>query len=269
MTCARVLLAVLFLAGCSSDNGGADGGGSRDLSAGSGDLGVGDLAGPVDATCRFGTFAGFFGAATNEQRFDCPCGCTIDTFEESAVSGLWNGSVQSSMLHGTSTGLEVTPEPPDGGTAFAGLSSVNPNGRFFLDGDFDLLIDYQLVTPLPPDGHASLQVNDLTQNPNGVYTVERSRQMSGESDYSTQLAGILPVNMATSATASTLELTRMGTVVRAVADGKELSRYTGAIRARLAIVLGVGVGSCAGAGCSFTVKWHNLRLQSGSLVDRQ
>src|SRR5262245_9822793 len=146
MTCARMLLAVLLLGGCSDDNGGAGGDGGADLSAGAIDFAAADLTSPSrDMTCAFSTFGGFFGASSTEQRFDCPGGCSIDTFQGNQVSSLWNGSVQSSMLKPTATGLEITPEPADGGVAFAGLSSVNPGGKFFLDGDFDLLIDYQLL----------------------------------------------------------------------------------------------------------------------------
>ncbi len=266
-------LSVVCFAACGDDGSGSglDGGngdGPDQSVNGDGNTGV-DFASPVDATCMLQTFTGFPGISAQLRRLDCSCGCVIDSFDTTQVSGFWNGSVMDSTFNPTVTGLNVTPAIGDGGVAFGGLTSINPANTFFLDGDFDVLIDYQLETALPNDAQASLQVNNLKPPVNSTYTVERQRSVGGAQLYSAAVAGIQPVTAATTATTGTLELERTGFTIRAVADGTEVTRFTGAVQDRLALLLTAGVNSCSGGGCTFTVRWRNLRMTRGALVDRQ
>jgi hypothetical protein len=266
-----LLLSLFYFSACDDTNAGTgQDGGVGDLATGSADLTAipQDLSG-YDATCALQKFQGFPGTSPSLRRLDCPCGCVIDPFETTLIAGYWNGSVQDTTFNPTVTGLAVTPSPPDGGAAFASLTSINPSDPFFLDGDFDLLVDYQLLTTLPNDSHATLEVNNLKPPTNSTYSIERQRSTGGVEQYQAAVAGIQPVSQATAATSGTLELKRTGFTLAALADGTEVTRFTGAVQDRLAILLSAGLGDCTGAGCSFTVKWHNLRLVTGSLVDRQ
>jgi hypothetical protein len=255
-------------AGCSDDNNTPNDGGGGDQGAPV-DGGSVDLFG-ADLSCMYGLFPGFGGTSGAERRYDCPCGCTIDPLTSGAgISTLWNVTNQHATFVPGTTGLAVTVDGTQGTPAIGGLGSFNPAAPFYLDGDFDLLIDYELVGTPPPNAHAILRVDNLKTGLNGVYTVERQTTGASANQYSAALAGILPVSVATTATSGTLELKRNGFTLQAIADASMVTQFTGAVQDRLAILITAGLDSCAGGGCSFTVRWKNLRLNSGSLVDRQ
>jgi hypothetical protein len=264
-----LLLAALSIAtGCSDDDNSPTDGGGGDEGANNVDGAGVDLFG-ADLSCMYGFFPGFGGASATERRYDCPCGCTIDPFTSAAsVSGIWNGTNMHATFTPTTTGLEVGVDGTAGTPAIGGLASFNSTGPFFLDGDFDLLVDYDLVGTPPPNAHAILRVDNLKSGLNGVYTVERLTTAASANQYSAALAGILPVAVATTATSGTLELKRNGFTLQAIADGSMITQYTGAVQDRLAILVTVGLDTCGGS-CAFTVRWKNLRLNSGALVDRQ
>ena len=275
MTRALILpLLVAAAVGCDdTSNGVGDGGagGDQSVALDGGGPPPPDLFGqpPPDMTCINQQFLGFLGASAGERRVSCACGCTIDPFSNaSQVNQIWNGTIMSTTFAPSTSGLSVTPDSPDGGTAIGALTSLNPAGPFFLDGDFDLLVDYELTGTLPPSAEALLQVNNPKPPIDSTYTIERQTTGAGVNEYRASLAGIQPVEQASAKTSGTLELTREGFTVRAVADGSEISRYTGDKGNRLAILLTAGVTGCAGGSCRFTVKWRNLRLVSGMLVDR-
>jgi hypothetical protein len=240
-----------------------------------------DLIG-ADLTCGNGIFPGFPGTSVAERSFDCSCGCTLDSFQNSTmVSGFWNGTIASdSFFTPTSMGLEATVDSSSAAPAIAGLSSILASNQWYLNGDFDLLVDYELVGPMASDGHAILQVNNLKSPVNSIYTLERNRTHAAVDQYTATLAGITPVSVSSSATSGTLELKRTGFVIQALADGNMVTQYTGGVLDRMAVIVTAALdGPCpldGGAaidgsvpGCRFTVKWKNLRLASGLLVDRQ
>jgi hypothetical protein len=275
MTRALFLPLLLVAAvGCDSSDANGDGGAGGDDQSVPSDGGgppPPDLFGrpPPDMTCILQQLQGFLGASTGERRVSCACGCTIDSFTNaSQVNQIWNGTIMSTTFAPSSSGLNVTPDSPDGGTALGALTSLNPAGPFFLDGDFDLLVDYELTGTLPPSAEALLQVNNPKPPIDSTYTIERQTNGAGSNEYRAALAGIQPVTQGTAKTSGTLELSRAGFTVKAIADGTEVSQYTGDKGSRLAVLLTAGINGCAGGSCRFTVKWRNLRLVSGTLVDR-
>lgn len=273
---------LLVLVGCGDDSGSRDGAGGPgdggDASATVGDGGGADLLG-VDLTCTYGVFPGFPGLSNSERRFDCGCGCTVDPFTTTVVSGLWSGTIQGASFHPTAGGLEVTVDTSQASPAIGGLSSTLASNQFYLDGDFDLLVDYQLETPLPPAAKVLLQVDNLKNPADSVYTIERSTSVAGGNAYRAELAGIQPVEVATTAQSGTLELKRSGFTLQAIADGNVVTQYVSAVPDRMAMLVTAGLAGCSMdggapvdgsfAGCRFTVRWRNLRLVSGSLVDRR
>jgi hypothetical protein len=262
----RAALIALLVAGCGGDHnapdGGGDGGpGGADLSA------VADLHGPVDASCVLQLFGGFGGASTTERLVDCTCGCIIDRFESGIIAGFWGvPTTAGASFTPTDAGLQLSLAPPDGGLAIGAVNSSSPVAPFYLDGNFDLQVDYRLSGPLPPDAHVVLTVADMTAT--GHYAVERERTAGGQDVYSASLGGIAPVTLATTAAAGTLELSRSGSTVKATADGAQVSQFTGANGARLGLVISGALNDCGGGPCAMTVTFHNARMNGGALVDR-
>src|SRR5512141_937077 len=94
-------LSLVCFAACGDDSGnGLDGGagdGSHDQSATDDSGAHADLSG-YDATCSLQTFGGFPGTSTQLRRLDCSCGCVIDPFTTTQVSGIWNGSLSNASF---------------------------------------------------------------------------------------------------------------------------------------------------------------------------
>src|SRR5262249_18038588 len=106
------LVIVSLVGGCGDDSDGND----NDGSAGEHDLAVGDLSSnpdlantTTDMACVPVQFPGFAGASLNERYFDCSCGCILDRFEGSFVSGLWQnvGLQQARYVPMQGMGLDV------------------------------------------------------------------------------------------------------------------------------------------------------------------
>lgn len=264
------LVAAAWLASGCGNGSRSDGG--ADLSAVSGDLGAPrDLSASGDLSCVHQTFAGFAGTTANERRLDCTCGCDVDTFESGVVSGFWNVAAgESGVVPLVGVGLELE-VASDGGTALSALNSESPLGPFYLDGDFDLLVDWRLAAPPPPGAHLTLNLSDQSGTVNGSYSLERERTTAGNGDFTAQLGGIAPVQIATTAESGTLELARSGFAVRALADGNLISQFTGASKGRLTVAFSAAVQGCVsdGGACQLTVVWHRMRMTGGALVDRR
>jgi len=264
-----VLLALV--AGC-DHNDDLNDGGVADLSVVFDDAGNPlDLSAPGDLLCVPQTFGGFFGVTPSERRFDCSCGCTVDPFTGSVVAGFWNSAVPGATFAPSTNGLSVSVTSSDGGVAIGALNSLNPASPFYIDGDFDLLIDYQLVGTPPQGAHLILStLNETLPGSSGTYRVERERDGAGTHQYSAELGGISPVKLATSATQGTLELQRTGFAFRALADGTQVTQFLGGAKARMTIVLTAALDvGCTGPGCELQIVWRNLRLKQGALVDRR
>lgn len=267
---AGVLVLMLALAGC----GEGDGGGDDGPDAGVGDLAGADLTGAeggTDGACAFTVFNGFAGPPANERRFDCPCGCLIDSFEALAGAG-WNIVTENATFTPmTGQGLAVTVETTGSEVGIGALNSLNPGSTFVLDGDFELLVDWRLVGPMPRDAHVIFSLHDADPSPTGDYRLEREHTAAGLHQVTAMLGGVFPRSESTTATSGTFSLSRAGHLVQARNDSQLVSQFTGAVGSRLAIVLSAAVDGCeSDAGtCTFTVVWRNLRLAKGALADRR
>ncbi len=247
------------------------------------DAAVGEAPPPhTDSGCTIETFAGFLGISPEERHVSCACGCTIDHFSSQAISDFW-GMVLSpgAAFDPTLNGLNVVLDPTvdggvgtDGGVTVAGLNSRVLTGPFFIDGDFDLLVDYALYAPLPLDAHVQFYVQANPAGPVGTFSIERGRTSAGANVYSTTLGSSAPVPQASLQQAGTLEIVRTGSTVQAIADGQLLSQRVGAATTRLTLILTGGMTGCGGgvdggARCRAAFAWKNLRALKGTLVDRQ
>ncbi len=266
---AFLVLALLVGAGCGDDS----------TMTGGGDLGAGDdLAAPSGAdlsACTTQLFPTFTGVQTSPMRFDCPCGCIIDPMDGDTLNPMWGATHTANAgfapMAGVGLGMSLTwaggPTPEQ-----AGLYSVGPIAQFFLDGDFDMLIDYDLATAPPGESHLVLSVRDPgTVQGLSVFEVERAHLADGTDEYSTMLGGVPPVALPTAATHGTLRLTRQGYTVSAYGDGQKISTLIAQKAGRVAVNLAATLAGCttsdAGATCGYTPRWRALRLATGTLVN--
>jgi len=273
------LVAALLMGavGCDDDD---STGPPADLSFGPFDEGGGppqrDLA-ARDGSCTYRLFPGFIGGMpTSEVRFDCSCGCLIDSFEGTVVSPLWGASHTggASFMPMAGVALGITLTSSSNTLEQAGLASEGlPTSQFYLDGDFDLRVEYDLG-PTPPPGAANLVLGvrkpqTLTGTPQ--YEIRREQLGDGSNYYATMLGGVPPVMQPTSATHGTLRLTRTGFTVTASADGTLISTLIAQEAGRLVMTLAATLQGCTvsdlGTSCSYTPRWHKLELLSGTLVN--
>jgi hypothetical protein len=240
------------------------------------DLGGPDLRPPADLQCGGPVYFAGFGLLPTEQKIECRCGCVIDPFTNNVIAGFWGTPIiEMATLTPTVNGLVVNVSPGAGGAGVGALSSAAGTIPFYLAGDFDLSVEYELPDVLPPDAHAILRVAAGGAN---VYIIERERGLDGVERYKATLGGVQPVSRTSSATRGTLRLQRSGFTLRAEADGQLVSQFTGATLERLPILVTAGLSQagCDVAGgarpdagtCAATVIWRNLQLRSGTLVDR-
>src|SRR5262249_12867660 len=134
-----------------------------------------DLAQLADLSgCRPQTFPGFFGASDTPRTLDCACGCIIDSFDGAVVSSFWGNphSANASFAGQPGTGVVLSLVQGPGASVESGtLNSFNPVSPFYAAGDFDLVVEYRLPAPLPPDAHVILGAQPQLGN----FTVERGR----------------------------------------------------------------------------------------------
>lgn len=274
----RVLLIVgmAWLVGCGDDTTTMGHSAAGDLSAQTSgdDLSV---ASPDMATCMFRTFLGYPGANASLLTFDCSCGCMIDAFANTIVNENWGASTSGGasfvpMASGLEMSLATT--TTSSAPSLASLASQGPIARFFLDGDFDLQVDYAMSTSAPP-GEAHLVLG--VRKPNTVegipvYEVERARLADGSEVYLTQLGGVPAVQVATTAAHGTLRLTRAGFTLKSYGDGQLVSTLIAQDANRVEVTLAGALVSCsdadAGASCTYEPSWRNLQLNHGTLVNQ-
>jgi hypothetical protein len=262
----RWLFVALALVGCDDDATSP-----RDLAAAVADLAAppgSDLSARSDASCTLQHFMGFPGMSDVERRLDCSCGCIIDPLDDTIVNGMWGLPKSSGGSYAPGPdGLAVT-VARNGTTEFAALVSTSPVNPFFLDGDFDVSVDYELRGAIPPDAHAQLSAATPANN----NTVERARLTDGSQTAQAIFPGVPPAAHADSSTSGTLELFKKSGTIEAIADGSLVSQRVGVTDTRFSLQLFVTLGACdpdGGDQCSFTVAWKNLRMTGGSLVDRR
>jgi hypothetical protein len=246
----------------------------------------GDLAMPMppgedlsssgsDGGCSFRGFPGFAGDNSVFRRFDCSCGCSIDSFENNLINDNWGINHTSGAMfvpmQGVGLGVSLV---SSGNLEQGGLTSEGPIARFYLDGDFDILVDYDLGATAPPgESHLLLGVRlptTLTGTP--VYEVERLHGADGSDAYGTMLGGVPSVYLPTTATHGTLRLTRRGYLLTSYADGQKVSMLIAQTAGRLVVTLAATLAGCtapdAGSTCGYTPRWHLLHMQTGSLVNQ-
>lgn len=268
--CLASLLLLPLFAACTDD----DDKPGADLAAVS-DQGIGDLpgdqqAGPDLAECQYGTFLGL-GEVDNEQTFACTCGCLIDGLQGSFISGTW--SVITS-LNGTATamgasGVELA-ATSTGDVEFAGLSSLPGINPFYLDGDFEISLDYELDT-VSPDARVRLITQTQGGPPTGTFLVERVRNTDGVDRFAGLTGEVAAVAVETDQTSGTLTLRRLGATFTAYADGQLIGQLSGGSVARLHIIANAGMRSCGvdGGTCEVKARIKNLRLQFGTLINKR
>jgi hypothetical protein len=268
----RVLLVLLLAlaAGCGDD----DTAGSADLSAAS-DAGLGRDLGPGDLACGLRVFSGLAPPATPEK-LECPCGCLVDALDGSTVSPLWGASHSTGAafvpMPGVGHGVKLT---SDGGLELGSQASEGlPGSQFFLDGNFDLRVDYDLGAT-PPPGRANLVLGVRapgTLSGTMQYEVRRQQLADGGNGYAARLGGVPDVVVPTTATHGTLRLTRQGYMVTAYADGQQITTLIAQYAGRLVITLAATLEGCtvadAGASCGYTPRWRQLVLTSGTLINQ-
>lgn len=271
----RLLLVLALVAGgCGDDttNGAGDlGAGGDDLSADGRDLS--GLTG--DLICSNTSFNGFSGIPTSLAVFACPCGCTVDGMNSSVVNPMWGASHSPSSSFAPMAGIGLGEHLHFDGSStfeFGALYSVGPTGQFFLDGDFDILIDYDLVSPPPGEMHLLMSVRDPgTVQGIQIFDIEREQLADGSNAYVTMLGGVPSNSVPTSATHGTLRMTRKGFTYTTYGDGTMVSTLIAQKASRVALNVTATLNGCttsdSGATCTFEPRFHDLRLASGTLVN--
>jgi hypothetical protein len=269
----RVLFLLVVLAGGCGDDTTT---GTGDMSAGGDDLSSAgaDFAGAGDMPCVNRMFNGFNGVQTTLAVFACPCGCTVDGMESSVLNPMWGATKTSGSNFAPIAGVGLGEDLHySGNLETLGLYSVGPTAQFFLDGDFDMLVDYDLVSTPPGQTHLLMSVRD----PGAVqsiqtFDIEREQLPDGSGYYATMLGGV-PSNMITSAaTHGTLRLTRQGFMYNSYADGATVSTLIASKAPRVAVNITATLNDCSNAdggmtACAYQPRFHNLRLASGTLVN--
>jgi hypothetical protein len=274
----KVALALLLLlgAGCGDSSSHGDGGSGDDQGVPS-DGGSGDLAGvTTDASCLPREFLGFAGDNSVFHQQDCSCGCMIDRFENNTVNTIWGRSVTSASVVFTpmqNVGLGISLTTNGATLENGGLASEGPTAQFYLDGDFDVSVDYDLGAT-PPPGESHLVLGTRTPGTTGGtlhYEVERYHHDDGSDSYETNLGGVAKSGGSTTATHGTLRLTRVGFVLTSYADGQQISTLIAQNGDRLLLTLAATLSTCGGGSgpCSYTPRWHLLNLASGHLVNQR
>jgi hypothetical protein len=261
-----LVLAAALASGCGA---GATSGTSRDLAAPT----LTDMSIPIDVARCGGFFTGFSQTAPLTF-FQCSCGCSVDTFMHPDVIAYWGlARTGANLPVGTADGLQIilqssAAEPV---SAVGILSQSSTGSGFYLDGDFDLLVDYALGMTPPGESHLILGVRIPASNVGtDIYDVERARLADGSDVYRSQLGGVPPHDTATDATQGTLELSRRGLTYAAYADGKMIGSFLAQSGPRMEITLTAALSGCAepDAGtCSYTPSWISLRLANGVIVN--
>jgi hypothetical protein len=252
-----VLLALLLTA-CGDDSGSS---GSMDLSSADLPISLPDLS-----ACQLASFTGFPGDSPTERRLDCACGCLIDSLDGAATSGLWARSSAGATLTDSAEGVAIVTDGVSG-PAFASLASLNVAGPFYLDGDFDLRVDY-LISLFNPATHVSLRV---TAQDGTFYEIARTRSSLGADAYTTELGGA-SVSATASVSTGTLRLARSGTTIVGYGDATMVAQTLVAQAGRVSIALAAGIDGCFagdGGSCTLVSSFADVRLTTGALVDRR
>lgn len=227
------------------------------------DLGA-DLhdASAVDGPCTPGAFAGFDG---DGGVLDCTgCGCSVDELNGPEVS--------LSRWSQTRIGAWSDTFPATGGwllTNAAPFSTdtvqLDGNAHFYLDGDFDLLLDYEVLS-WPAGGAIGLGTEGvLTDGGRPSPYLQMLVLNNGDGGVAAYSLTETSIGQTPAPLAGTLQLTRAGKLGCARLIGGPPSCYT----AGSVIPLFARLSASCNTGCDgalFRVRFANLRLKFGRLV---
>jgi hypothetical protein len=232
------------------------------------DLALPDLALPdlqPDMVCVQSLFTGF-GAGGAVSPVQCPCGCILDDFTSfssarwtSTVMGEWSATMAGGVLTMATAGSNNVARP-----------TLSSDGKFYLDGDFDLVVDYKIVAWAVGGG-----ANLTTLGPgNTAPTVHAHTYLLNGGRHLYVVVDNLIWDMPTSATQGTFEIKRTGSTLCATSVGTSPKCRNNSEVGRVTVSLQNTVDNatcssvCSGGGCcAQTTEYRNLKLVTGTIVD--
>jgi hypothetical protein len=265
------LLLALLAGGCGDDT--TDVNGDLSMSGDDASASNPDFVVAGDMPCANRLFPGFNGVQTSLAFFGCPCGCTVDAMESAVVNPMWGASHTANSNFAPIAGVGLGEDLHySGSVEQLGLYSVGPTAQFFLDGDFDLLVDYDLVSAPPGETHLVVSVRDPgTVQGIQTFEIEREQMADGSNFYATMLGGVPNASVATTATHGTLRMTRQGFMYKTYGDGALVSTLIAQKAPRVAVTITGTLNGCTtsdmGTSCTYQPRFHNVRLASGTLVN--
>ncbi len=235
---------------------------NRDITAAPDLKGAPDLSKP-DLLCAPPLFPGFHNGAVSP--FDCrSCGCTIDDFT-SLSTDRWTSNVPAEWTVALSAGV-ATFSSSNAGSDNAQLSS---DGHFYLDGDFDMLVDYQIVTWTTGGGTNLASLGPGSSAP----TIQAHVYLSGGQGYYLRVDDMISQPPVVASDHGTFEILRTGSTICAQIVSGPMDCRSASETNRLTVALDTNVnsGGCStsctpGNCCVQKSEFRNLRLKSGVIV---
>jgi hypothetical protein len=235
-----------------------------------------DLLTPDLLPCVPPNFLGFFDGGSPDP-LDCnQCGCELDSLENAAA---WPLKFTHPALY---AGWSEAPD--DGGHTI--LAPAPNNGeidyfhskdKFYLDGDFDLTLDYQVLAQ--PQGGYLLMLVEGAPTDGGFVPIDPfgyAQEIQSTTSYSqwVDFTDDRFLYIDTNATAGTLRVRRSGNKLCASTMGQQEGCHTGTGAARVWVQFQAQVSNggcssrCTNDCCNFRVHWSHLRLRHGSVVSQ-
>jgi hypothetical protein len=228
-----------------------------------------DLQTPTDLVCVPPIFPGFGAGASSP--FDCTrCGCVVDDLTNNS-DGRWTRTASSGWTDSISGGtLTMTGSMVNNFTS----DIFSSESHFYLQGDFDLLVDYQ-VSNWPSGGGFEL----IVQSPPGELgaaapvATAHTYSSSGMTHLYMRIDSQTAQDTVTTATSGTYEISRVANTLCASRVGGTPKCGTLTLPSALSVVLEGSVtynsscsSSCTSSCCNFQAQFSNLRLKSGTIV---
>jgi hypothetical protein len=239
-----------------------------------------DLEHPDLEPCVPPVFLGFRDGGSVSP-LDCnQCGCLIDALNDtnSIAEKFGHGAISSFSESVSDAGLTLTGtnayEVPGAGNGNQGdYDYYNSPGRFYLDGDFDLELDYHIIT-WPSGAHLQLYAlgppADMAlsyYSPEGIIQIYDNQG----ADRLWLYVDARTLDVDTTALTGTMRIRRTGNVLCASVLGHEQNCHTGTSPARPFVQIElVTQDSGCGSNCFVNVqaRLSRMRLLRGSLVDK-
>ena len=238
-----------------------------------------DLLTPDLRPCVPPQFVGFWDGGAKDP-FDCNvCGCVIDNLDNAASLALklnhgaiatFTETVTDGGLTfvGTAADVRGNPPNPSGGD----YDEFNSSGKFYVDGDFDMELDYQAQT-WPSDSHLQLYAlgprtdGGFSQYaPEGIVQTYNSGGLTQFWFYTDDRVMVIDTTLLS----GTMRIRRISGKLCASVTGQTELCHSGTSQAPAYVQLEAVVSdpSCVGLGCTvnYKVRVSKLRLLHGSLV---